>query len=70
MNQLRIFWGINFFFFALILIYLWSKIIIISRKINRMRGLIKEAEGLKTENENLKEKQNPSEEQAETKTAE
>jgi len=35
-----------------------------------MRGLIKEAEGLKTENENLKEKQNPSEEQAETKTAE
>jgi hypothetical protein len=49
MNQLRIFWGVNFFFFALILIYLWSKVIIISRKINRMRVLIKEADGLKNE---------------------
>jgi hypothetical protein len=54
MEQLRIFWGINFIFFALTLIFVWSKILIISRKINRIRDISRETSVLVKEKDTLK----------------
>ena len=55
MDVVRIFWVINFFFFLLVLIFLWSKMYLITRKINDLLSTIKACdeiplEGTKKEN--------------------
>lgn len=42
MDVVRIFWVINFFFFLLVLIFLWSKMYLITRKINDVLSIIKQ----------------------------
>lgn len=46
MDVLRIFWIINFFFFLLVLIFLWSKMYLITKKINDLLSTIKQCDDL------------------------
>jgi hypothetical protein len=41
MEIVRIIWIINFFFFLLVLIFLWSKIYLATKKINELAAIIK-----------------------------
>lgn len=41
MEIVRILWIINFFFFLLVLIFLWSKIYLATKKINELSAIIK-----------------------------
>jgi len=41
MEIVRIIWIINFFFFLLVLIFLWSKIYLATKKINELSAIIK-----------------------------
>ena len=40
MEELKIVWGVAFFFFMLILIFIWSKIVAISNRLKRVVLLI------------------------------
>ena len=40
----RILWIVNFFFFALTLIFIWSKILIIAKKVKVITVLIRQSE--------------------------
>lgn len=44
MEILKILWTITFFFFTLILIFLWSKIIVVSNKLKAVSTLVAESE--------------------------
>jgi hypothetical protein len=46
MDVVRIFWVINFFFFLLVLIFLWSKMYLITKKINDLLSIIKQSNDL------------------------
>jgi hypothetical protein len=55
MDVVRIFWIINFFFFLLVLIFLWSKMYLITGKIKDLLSIIKSCDeiphnGTKKEN--------------------
>ncbi|HEX7510497.1 MAG TPA: hypothetical protein VF335_04300 [Chitinivibrionales bacterium] len=39
-------WSINFFFFVLVLIFIWSKMYLISRKINEVLSILKKGDEL------------------------
>jgi hypothetical protein len=41
MDVVRIIWIVNFFFFLLVLIFLWSKMYLVMRKINELIAIIK-----------------------------
>jgi hypothetical protein len=49
MEVVRIFWIITFFFFLLVLIFLWSKIYLIMKKINDLLAIIKKCNDLASE---------------------
>lgn len=44
MEILKILWTITFFFFTLILIFIWSKIIVVSNKLKAVSTLVAESE--------------------------
>jgi hypothetical protein len=44
MDVVRIVWIINFFFFLLVLIFLWSKMYLITKKINDLLSTIKKCD--------------------------
>jgi hypothetical protein len=44
MDFIRIFWVINFFFFLLVLIFLWSKMYLITKKINELLFTVKQCD--------------------------
>ena len=44
MELIKILWTITFFFFTLILIFIWSKIIVTSNKIKAVSALIEKSE--------------------------
>ena len=46
MDIIRIIWTINFFFFLLILIFLWSKLYLISRKITDLISILRKCDEL------------------------
>ncbi len=41
MEIVRIIWIVNFFFFLLVLIFLWSKIYLVAKKIGQLTSIIK-----------------------------
>lgn len=45
-NIIRIIWIINFFFFALVLIFIWAKVLIISRRLKSITGNAKKSKDL------------------------
>jgi hypothetical protein len=47
MELLRTIWIINFFFFLLVLMFLWSKLYLIQRKMNEVSGLVKSCNAFK-----------------------
>ncbi len=44
MEVLKLLWTITFFFFTLILIFIWSKVIVISNKLKAVSSLIEVSE--------------------------
>jgi hypothetical protein len=46
MDFIRILWSINFFFFVLVLIFIWSKMYLISRRIDELLSIIKKSDEL------------------------
>jgi hypothetical protein len=44
MDVVRILWTVNFFFFLLVLIFLWSKMYLVTKKINEVTALLKACE--------------------------
>jgi hypothetical protein len=55
MENLRIFlWVVNFLFFSLILIFLWSKVVIINKRLKAIRRLLSIHEELDSELQRLK----------------
>jgi hypothetical protein len=56
MDVVRIFWIINFFFFLLVLIFLWSKMYLISKKIKDLSATIKQSSEIQLE---TTQKENP-----------
>lgn len=57
MEILRIVWVINFFFFALIVLFVWSKIVLATGKLKTIMALIERVDGLRQEMQELAEKQ-------------
>jgi hypothetical protein len=53
---LRFLWVINFLFFSLILIFLWSKVIIINKRLRAVKRLLSIGEEIHRENEKLGDK--------------
>ena len=51
---LQFLWVINFLFFTLILIFLWSKVIIINKRLRAIRRLLAIGEEIDQEFENLR----------------
>ncbi len=49
MDIVRIFWVINFFFFLLVLIFLWSKMYMITKKTDELFALLKQSNEVKTD---------------------
>jgi hypothetical protein len=49
MNAVKILWAANFFFFALVMIYVWSKTIIIAKKLSLVDAALERATKLQTE---------------------
>jgi len=47
MDVVRIFWVINFFFFLLVLIFLWSKMYMITKKTDELFTLLKQSNEVK-----------------------
>jgi len=50
---LKFLWVINFLFFSLILIFLWSKVVIINKRLRAIRKLINIADEIDREFEKL-----------------
>ncbi len=48
MEAINILWVITFFFFTLILIFIWSKIIVVSKKLNSVSLLVAECEKIES----------------------
>jgi hypothetical protein len=46
MDIVRTLWIVNFFFFVLILIFLWSKIYLIGRRIDEILTIVKKSDEL------------------------
>jgi hypothetical protein len=46
MDIIRVIWIINFFFFLLILIFLWSKLYLISRRMNDLSSIVRKCNQL------------------------
>ena len=53
---LRFLWVINFLFFSLILIFLWSKVIIINKRLRAVKRLLAIGDEIHRENEKLGDK--------------
>jgi len=49
METVKIFWTVIFFFFSLILLFVWSKMYLVSRKLQMLSGLIDELKTLSGE---------------------
>lgn len=49
MQVLTAIWIITFFFFALILIFVWSKLVVVSGKIKSITGIIKNCDDIKSD---------------------
>jgi hypothetical protein len=46
MDIVRILWIVNFFFFVLILIFMWSKIYLVGRRIDDIISIVKKSDEL------------------------
>jgi len=46
MTLVKVIWAANFFFFALILLYVWSKIYIISKKVQSTASVLEKVQVL------------------------
>jgi hypothetical protein len=53
---LKFLWVVNFLFFALVLVFLWSKVVIISRRLKAIRRLISIGEEIDKEQKRLGDK--------------
>lgn len=52
MDEIKVLWIIVFFIFTLILIFTWSKILVISRKLGIIINLIKKCDDIKAQDSN------------------
>jgi hypothetical protein len=53
---LKFLWVVNFLFFSLILIFLWSKVVIVNKRIKAVRRLLTIGEEIDRENKRLGDK--------------
>jgi hypothetical protein len=53
---LRFLWVINFLFFSLILIFLWSKVVIVNRRLRAVRRLLAIGEEIDLESKKIGDK--------------
>jgi len=53
---LKFLWVVNFLFFSLILIFLWSKVVIINKRLKAIRRLLSIGEEISREYKRLSEK--------------
>ena len=44
MEIIKLLWIVEFFFFTLILIFIWAKMVVISNKVTKVIGLVKECD--------------------------
>jgi hypothetical protein len=57
MQWIKLLWVVNFFFFAVVLFFVWSKMTIIVKKVKTILPLISTIEALKEEERKLSGKQ-------------
>jgi len=57
MEFVKLIWVVNFFFFALILFFIWSKILIISKRLGILQQVLSSIDSLKQETRPADEKQ-------------
>ncbi len=62
MQVIRTIWVVNFFLFSLILLFVWSKVVIISKRVTQLLPLIKKVQELRSELRGAS-KQNPAQQQ-------
>jgi hypothetical protein len=53
---LRFIWVINFLFFSLILIFLWSKVVIVNKRLKAVRRLLSIGEEIESESKRIGDK--------------